>query len=86
MHVGQIRETECYVRVASKVISEFVDNSGLVQFETKFLSLDRAFNKFEKLCVTFELELRNRFWLRLTWFKLDLEENCCLITRLKKRN
>lgn len=86
MHVRQIRETECYVRVASKVISKFVDNSGLVKFETKFVSLDRAFDKFEKLCVAFEVELRNRFWVRLTWVKLDLEENCCLITRLTKRN
>lgn len=66
MHVRQLRETKCYVRVASKVISEFVDNSGLVKFETKFDSLDRAFGKFEKLCVAFELELRNRFWAQVT--------------------
>lgn len=68
------------------MISEFVDNSGLVKFETKFVSLDRAFDKFEKLRVAFELELRNRFWVRLIWVKLDLEENCYLITRLTKRN
>lgn len=74
------------VTLELRVISEFVDNSGLVEFETKFVSLVRAFDKFEKLRVAFELELRNRFCVRITWVKLDLEENCCLITRLTKGN